>query len=1419
MDRSLYELLQKLNIDEEWYELLKNGSLKATEYNPNTKSFTIHIHFNQQVKPRLFFAIMEIKNKLKYSVTFKLTFENQNPNLDYIKDILTEVIVSRYSNIAMSRTLLDVDVSMDENNFYYHFDSPIQVEKFEKFKSEIESIYNFLGVNKKLIYKTKELDLNKAEEEINNLKNFEIETKPKTEFVRKSDNIYEIEELISSENYVTTRGKIFLVEAVERKKLIVSYYITNYKDSICVKCFESQRLNKELLMSLKEGMWVEVSGRVGFDTFAKDEVFTANVIKEIESLDTKREDEEEEKRVELHVHTKMSNMDAVSDASDYIKKAVSWGHKAIAITDHGVVQAYPDAVKGSKGKDIKVIYGIEFYMVEEYDTHIFNPSDVKLENATYVSFDLETTGLSSRADEIIEIGAVKHKNGMIIDRFQTFVNPHKKLSAFTTNLTNITNEMVENGLELKDAISKFLEFSKDCILVAHNAIFDYSFIRSAISKTGLPTLTNPVIDTLPISRNMYSEYRSHTLGNIARRYNIDYDEEVAHRADYDAQILSEVFEVMLNDIVNKKGITTHKDIASMQNPNNFARKRPMHVIALAKNQQGVKDLYSLVSKSHIDFYNEVPLIPRSLLASNRENLIIGSSCLNGEVFETASTRNYDDLKRVASFYDYLEVQPLSNYKHLVDTCSVENIDKIKQIINYIIEAGKDLNIPVVATSDAHYVDPTQKIFRDVYISAQAIGGKHHPLYDFKGRIKENPDQHFRTTREMLDEFSFLDKDLAKEIVITNSNLIADMIEQVAPLKDGTYSPRIENDKEELERICWETAHKIYGENFPEVIEARINKELNSIIGNGFAVMYYIAHKLVKKSNDDGYVVGSRGSVGSSVVAYFTGITEVNALPPHYICDDCKYFELADPKVYRSGYDLPDKVCPNCGKPLRGEGQDIPFETFLGFKGDKVPDIDLNFSGEYQPTAHDFTKEMFGEYNVYRAGTIGTVAQKTAYGYVKGHFEDLGTIDKVRKAEIQRIAMGCEGVKRTTGQHPGGIIVIPNYMDVHDFTPVQYPADDVDASWRTTHFDFHAIHDNVLKLDILGHVDPTALRMLKDITGIEPKDIPCNDTKVFSLFTSCDAMNVTKEQILNENGVVGIPEFGTNFVRKMVLEAHPTTFADLVQISGLSHGTDVWNGNAQTLIQNGTCKLNEVIGCRDDIMNVLIQYGLEPSLAFKIMEAVRKGKGLTPEFEEEMKKHDVPEWYLDSCKKIKYMFPKAHAVAYVTMAIRIAWFKVHMPLEYYATYFSTRCDAFDVETFVKGYDAIKDKFLSIQNRLANYETAKDVTTKEQSLLTTLESAIEMTARGYKFSNIDLYKSDATRFVVDNENKTLIPPFVALDGLGANVAMSVVEARKNGEFLSVEDLANRTQLNGTIIKTLQSLGVIKLQERNQLSLDLF
>lgn len=1436
MDSRLSEFLKTFKLKQTELTLFEEAKLESATYITSLQKFVIDISFNGLCDPSIYFVIEKIKNNKDYNFTINVIQHETLMGSNYLKEIFNKVILVKYKNIAMIQSIKNIDIEILNNKINLIFNSTMQRDSFLLYKKEFQNIYNSLGTNKILeftVSKKEKIDINKdMNEEINTILKSnstsemhvikrEIDpNRPRNNYYIHNEDEVEIATLTQNDKNITVSGKVFALDEKEyNNRLIMSYYITDYDDSISVKCFESTRLNREVLKSIKVGHWIKVRGNISYDNYEKEDVLTANSIEIIE-VNEKIEDTAEIKRVELHTHTKMSNMDGVVDAKEYINQAIEWGHKAIAITDHGVVQAYPDANNASRGKDIKVIYGLEAYVIEEHSKHIINPTNIDLEGATYVSFDLETTGLSSRMEEIIEIGAVKMKNGMQEDSFQTFVNPGKPLSKFTTELTNITNDMVKNAPNLEEAITKFLEFSKDCILVAHNAIFDISFVKNAINKLGLPKLENPIIDTLPLSRYLYSEHRSHTLGAVARRFNIEYDEDVAHRADYDAKILANVFEVMLNEIVNNRNIKVHKDIETLQDYDNL-KKRPFHVNILVKNQDGIKDLYKLVTKSNVQYYNDVPLIPRKVLEEHRQNLLLGSACFKGEVWDIASTRNHEDLIEVAKFYDFLEVQPLDNYSYLIDTGSVDNQDTLKKIVNFIIDAGKQLNIPVVATSDAHYVNPKQKIFRDVYITAQAIGGKHHPLYDFKKRVKENPNQHFRTTNEMLDAFNYLDEDLAYEIVVTNSNLIADSIDKVAPLKDGTYSPRIENDKEELTRICWETAHKLYGEDIPEIVQKRIEKELNSIIGNGFAVMYYIAHKLVKKSNEDGYIVGSRGSVGSSLVAHLTGITEVNALEPHYICNNCKHSEFENlPEGIYSGYDLPEKVCPKCGMVMRGEGHHIPFETFLGFKGDKVPDIDLNFSGDYQPRAHDYTKVLFGEDNVYRAGTIGTVAEKTAYGYVKGYFEEIGKENQVRKAEMKRIAMGCEGIKRTTGQHPGGIIVIPNYMDVYDFTPIQYPADSLDANWKTTHFDFHAIHDNVLKLDILGHVDPTALRMLQDITGINPKDIDCSDKKVISLFTSCEALGVTKEDILNENGVVGIPEFGTNFVRKMVLECQPTSFAELVQISGLSHGTDVWNNNAQELINNKTCKLMNVIGCRDDIMVELIKMGLDPSMSFKIMESVRKGKGLSPEFEEAMKANNVPEWYIASCKKIKYMFPKAHAVAYVTMAMRVAWFKVYRPLEYYAVYFSTRCDAYDIETMIKGKEAIKARFLDIQSRKANYATARDVTNKEESLLTTLESAIEMTARGFSFSNIDLYKSDSKNFVVDHANKALIPPFSAIDGLGEAAAKTVIEARKNGEFISIEDLTQRTQLNGTNIKMLEKLGVLKdMQAKNQLELDLF
>lgn len=1435
MNTQLKLFLNKLKLEKEFIPCFYNAILEKVKYYEKSNKYVIHIKFSTLPSTNLTNALKSIKEKCNFNNEIVIKYDdNVEITLNYINDIFKDVILDKYKDSTLFQSIKDIEIDLDEEKIKFLFNSSTQRDLFFNYKVKIQNIYNKVGVNrivdfllledkKKLKEVNEELQEEKERKVNEALKEKEKKPKEKKNLYRKIiPELMKISELTSDDKNISVIGKIFDIAENKnrRKKIILSVYITDYEDSIMVKCFEGPKFTKEELLSLKEGQWVEVNGSVDYDLYAKEEVISATSIKEVESRDIEIKDDAPVKRVELHVHTKMSAMDGVCDAKEYIEQALKWGHKAIAITDHGVVQAFPDAKNAAKGKPIKIIYGLEAYVVDEKENHIMNPSDVCLENSTYVVFDLETTGLSSRTEQIIEIGAVKAVHGIIIDRFQTFVNPERKLPSNIINLTNINDNMLKDAPKIDEALQRFLEFIGDAVLVAHNAVFDIAFLKEAMNRLGYPNLNNPIIDTLPLSRVIYSEHKSHNLGSVARRLNIEYDEDTAHRADYDARVLFNVFDIMIRQVMEKYKITKHLDLINLQKEDNYLRKRPFHATIYAKNQKGIKDLYKLVSTSSIDYYSEIPRIPRKLLAENRENLIIGSACFNGEVFDIASTRSHKELVETIKFYDFIEVQPLDNYSYLIDTGSIENKDKLIKYIKFIIEASKEAKKLVVATSDAHYVNPRQKIFRDVYIRTKAIGGVAHPLYDFKKRVRENPNQHFRTTNEMLEAFSYLDESLAYEIVVTNSNLIVDMVEDVEPLRSGTYTPKIKGAEEELKRLCYYNAHRIYGEKLPEIVEKRIDKELTSIINNGFAVIYYIAHKLVKKSTDDGYLVGSRGSVGSSLVAYLADITEVNALPPHYICDNCKYSDFSNDEGVYSGIDLPSKTCPVCGMPLRGDGQDIPFETFLGFKGDKVPDIDLNFSGDYQATVHEYTKVLFGEDYVFRAGTISTVAEKTSFGYVKGYYEDLGIVDKVRNAQINYVAKNCENVKKTTGQHPGGIIVIPNDMDVYDFTPIQYPADSLDASWKTTHFDFYAIHDNVLKLDILGHVDPTALRMLQDLTGIDPKEIPCNDEKVLSLFTSCEVLGVSEDDILNENGATGIPEFGTKFVKRMLTEAKPKTFAELVHISGLSHGTDVWDGNAQVLIQNKTCTLMEVIGCRDDIMVYLIKKGLDSSLAFKIMEAVRKGRGLTKEQESEMRKKNVPEWYIESCKKIKYMFPKAHAVAYVTMALRLAWLKVYKPLEYYAVFFSTRCEAFEIDTMIQGREAILTRLLGIRARLSNYATASQVSKKENQLVDTLESALEMTVRGYKFTNIDLYKSDAKNFIIDKENNAIIPPFITVDGLGETAAKSIVEAREDKEFLSIEDLLKRTQLNSTCAKTLEKMGVLdSLQPENQLKLELF
>jgi len=1217
--------------------------------------------------------------------------------------------------------------------------------------------------------------------------------------IRDDTEFRKLEEITDEERRIAIEGYVFAAETKELRsgRTLLTFKITDYTSSILVKMFSRDKEDAAMFNRVQKGMWLKVRGSIQNDTFVRDLVMIGNDINEIKPPSRKDTAPEDEKRVELHLHTPMSQMDAVSSVSSLVSQAKKWGHKAIAITDHAVAQSFPEAFSAGKKNDIKILYGVEANLVDDGVPIAYNSAHRKLSDDTYVVFDVETTGLSAVYDTIIELAAVKVRGGEIVDRFESFANPHRPLSATIINLTHITDDMLQDAPEVEAVLKRFHTWVGDDVLVAHNASFDMGFLNMGYTKVGLEKASNPVIDTLELGRFLYPEMKNHRLNTLAKKLDVELTQH--HRAIYDAEATGYILMKMLKDTA-EKGIEYHDQLNdNMGKGNAYQRSRPYHCTLLAQNDVGLKNLFKLVSVSHINYFYRVPRIPRSQLEKFREGIMVGSACDKGEVFEGMMQKGPEEVEKIAGFYDYLEVHPKEVYQHLIELELIRDDKALEEIIRNIVMLGEKLNIPVVATGNVHYLNPNDKIYRKILISSQ---GGANPLNRHK-----LPDVHFRTTNEMLDAFAFLGKEKAKEIVVENTNKIADMIEAIKPIKDDLYTPKIEGAEDEIRNMSYGMAKQIYGDPLPEIVEARLEKELKSIIGHGFAVIYLISHKLVKKSLDDGYLVGSRGSVGSSLVATMTEITEVNPLPPHYICPECKHSEFFNDGSVGSGFDLPDKECPNCGTLYKKEGQDIPFETFLGFKGDKVPDIDLNFSGEYQPRAHNYTKVLFGEEYVYRAGTIGTVADKTAFGYVKAYQQDHNL--QLRGAEVERLASGCTGVKRTTGQHPGGIIVIPDYMDVFDFTPIQFPADDRNSEWKTTHFDFHSIHDNVLKLDILGHDDPTVIRMLQDLSGIDPKTIPTDDPEVMKIYSSTESLGVTEEQIMCKTGTLGIPEFGTRFVRQMLEDTKPTTFSELVQISGLSHGTDVWLGNAQELIQNNICTLPEVIGCRDDIMVYLIYQGLEPSLAFKIMESVRKGKGLTEDMEAEMRKNEVPEWYIDSCKKIKYMFPKAHAAAYVLMGVRVAYFKVHHPILYYAAYFTVRAEDFDLEAMAKGSATIRTKIDEINGK------GLDASTKEKNLLTVLELALEMCERGYSFKNVDLYRSSASEFIIDGNS--LIPPFNAIPGLGTNAAYNIVKAREEGEFLSKEDLQQRGKVSKTIMEYLDNQGCLEsLPDQNQLSL---
>lgn len=1217
--------------------------------------------------------------------------------------------------------------------------------------------------------------------------------------IKNDEDFKRLEEIVDEERRIAVEGYIFNAETRELRsgRTLLTFKITDYTDSILVKMFSRDKEDAELLKAVKKGMWARVRGSVQNDTFVRDLVMMANDINEIRPKGRQDTAEEGSKRVELHLHSPMSQMDAVTSISDYIAQAKKWGHEAIAITDHSVVQSFPEAYSAGKKNDMKIIYGMEANLVDDGVPIAYNSVHQLLDEAEFVVFDVETTGLSAIYDTIIELAAVKIRDGEVIDTFESFANPHHRLSATTIELTGITDDMVQNAPEVHEVLQRFYEWTGDAIFVAHNASFDMGFLNVGLQKMGLGKSKNPVIDTLELARFLYPEFKNHRLNTLAKRFDIELTQH--HRAIYDAEATGYLFLKMLKD-AKEKGIGYHDQFNdNMGKGDAYKRARPSHCTLLVQNEVGLKNLFKLVSISHMNYFFRVPRIPRSLLEKHREGILIGSGCSNGEVFEAMMQKGRAEAEQAAGFYDYLEVHPKPVYAPLVERELVRNERDLEDIIKNIVDLGEKIDIPVVATGNVHYLNEQDKIYRKILINSQ---GGANPM-----NRHEHPDVHFRTTNEMLEEFSFLGAETAKKIVVENTNAIANRIETVKAIKDDLYTPKIEGAEEEIRTMSYNMARDIYGDELPEIVEARLEKELSSIIGHGFAVIYLISHKLVKKSLDDGYLVGSRGSVGSSLVATMTEITEVNPLPPHYVCPSCKHSQFFDDGSVGSGFDLPNKDCPECGTTYKKDGHDIPFETFLGFKGDKVPDIDLNFSGEYQPQAHNYTKVLFGEDYVYRAGTIGTVAEKTAYGYVKGYAQDNNI--NLRNAEVDRLVQGCTGVKRTTGQHPGGIIVVPDDMEIFDFTPIQFPADDKESQWMTTHFDFHSIDNNLLKLDILGHVDPTMIRMLQDLSGIDPTTIPTDDPEVMKIFSGTESLGVTEKQILCKTGTYGIPEFGTSFVRQMLEDTKPTTFSELVQISGLSHGTDVWLENAQELIRSGTCTLPEVIGCRDDIMVYLIYQGLESSLAFKIMESVRKGKGLDPEMEEEMRKNNVPEWYIDSCKKIKYMFPKAHAAAYVLMAVRIAYFKVHHPLLYYAAYFTVRANDFDLDAMVRGSETIRARIEEINAK------GLEASTKEKNVLTVLELALEMCERNFKFQRVDLYRSSATEFLIDGD--TLIPPFNSIPGLGTNAALNIVNARKDGEFLSKEDLQQRGRVSKTVIEYLDNHGCLEsLPDQNQLSL---
>ena len=1220
------------------------------------------------------------------------------------------------------------------------------------------------------------------------------------------DEFISIRDIAGEMGEVTIRGQIINTDSrlLKSGKTIVIFDVTDFTDTITVKLFAREEMLEDINKAVVKKNFIKLRGMTTIDKFDGELTIGSVVgIKKCEDFTGKRNDNSLVKRIELHCHTKMSDMDGVSNVADIIKRAKKWGMPALAVTDHGCVQAFTEASHSlDKNDPFKVIYGVEGYLVDDTKQLVENSRNQSFDDP-YVVFDIETTGFSPLSDRIIEIGAVKVVNGTITDKFSTFVNPDIPIPFRIEQLTSINDSMVLPAPKIDKVLPDFLKFCEGCALVAHNASFDVSFIAHNAEELGLP-FDPTVLDTVTLARILLPQLNRYKLDTVAKALNVSLENH--HRAVDDAGATAEIFVAFLK-MLKERDISTLDELNKLSELDEEGIKKlpTYHIIILAKNDVGRVNLYRLVSWAHINYFHRVPRIPKSVLAKYREGLIIGSACEAGELFQ-AVVRGVPDseLGRIVNFYDYLEIQPIGNNAFMIrnEDSSVQNEEDLRDLNRRIVRLGEQFQKPVCATCDVHFLDPEDEVYRRIIMAGKG----------FKDCDEQAP-LYLRTTEEMLEEFAYLGPDKAQEVVVTNTRFIADQCELISPVRPDKCPPVIENSDETLRNICYNRAHELYGEDLPEIVVERLERELNSIISNGFAVMYIIAQKLVWKSNEDGYLVGSRGSVGSSMVATMSGITEVNPLSPHYYCPKCHYsdFDSEEVKKYSgmSGCDMPDKECPVCGTMLKKDGHDIPFETFLGFKGDKEPDIDLNFSGEYQSHAHDYTEVIFGKGQTFRAGTIGTLADKTAYGYVKNYYEERG--DRKRNCEINRIVQGCVGVRRTTGQHPGGIVVLPVGEEIYSFTPVQRPANDLTTDTITTHFDYHSIDHNLLKLDILGHDDPTMIRMLQDLTGLDPvKDIPLDCKEVMSLFQSTEALGITPDDIGGcPLGALGVPEFGTDFAMQMLLDAKPKYFSDLVRIAGLAHGTDVWLGNAKDLILSGQATIQTAICCRDDIMVYLIQKGMEEGLSFTIMESVRKGKGLKPEWIEAMLAHDVPQWYIDSCLKIKYMFPKAHAAAYVMMAWRIAYCKVFYPLAYYAAFFSIRASAFSYEIMCQGRD-------KLEYFLADYKKRADtLSKKEQDTLRDMRIVQEMYARGFTFTPIDIYKAKAKDFqIIDGK---LMPSLSSIDGMGDKAAEGVVDAVKDGVFLSREDFCNRTKVSKTICDLMGDLGLLgDLPQSNQLSL---